>query len=105
MTDKDLKPSIKSVFFQPEGIKPDYCEVGIIFDNEPEYVYYASEPCKILVSKVKIIPNERVIRDNKPPFSYRVIKNKKNELTQSPYGLSIPHDFNQIITENFNDLI
>jgi hypothetical protein len=64
----------KSVFFQPHGIDPTFCEVGVIYHDEPEYVYHVSEPYKILVREVKIIPSEKVQRDNKPPYSYRIIK-------------------------------
>lgn len=53
------------VYFQPSGIKPNYCEVGQILDSDPEYVYYLDEPCKILVSEVKLIPKEQVFYDKK----------------------------------------
>ena len=50
------------IYFQPPGINPKYCEIGTI-DND--YVYYLNEPCKILLSEVKIIPKENVIYDKK----------------------------------------
>lgn len=53
------------VYFQPNGINPKYCERGILMPNDPDYVWYIDEPCKILISEVKIIPNENVIYDRK----------------------------------------
>ena len=66
------RKNIEVVYFQCEGIKPDYCEVGLIYEDEPDYVYFVSEPCRILLTEVKIIPEGNVTRDTKPPFSYRV---------------------------------
>lgn len=54
-----------TIYFQPPGIKPDYCEAGYIPEGDPEYIWYFSEPCKILISEVKIIPKERVVYDEK----------------------------------------
>lgn len=55
----------KTVYFQPLGIKPQYCEAGMISETDPEYIWYFEEPCKILISEVKIIPKEEVIYDKK----------------------------------------
>ena len=49
------------VYFQPNGIKPNVCEVGMISETDKDYIWYLHEPCKILISKVKIIPKENVI--------------------------------------------
>ena len=49
------------VYFQPKGINPKYCERGMISETDPEYIWYLDEPCKILISDVKIIPKENVI--------------------------------------------
>jgi hypothetical protein len=54
-----------TLYFQPKGIKPHYCEVGMISETDPEYIYYLDEPCKILISEVKIIDKENVIFDKK----------------------------------------
>ena len=54
-----------TIFFQPPGIRPQYCEAGMISETDPEYIWYYDEPCKILISEVKIIPNENVIYDKK----------------------------------------
>jgi len=55
----------KTIYFQPKGINPKYCEVGIILKTDPNYICYLDEPCKILISEVKIIPKENVIFDKK----------------------------------------
>lgn len=53
------------IYFQPPGIKPQRCEVGMISETDPEYIWYLNEPCKILISEVKIIPKENVTYDKK----------------------------------------
>lgn len=55
----------ETVYFQPPGISPKYCEIGIIMDSDPDYISYLNEPCKILKSEVKIIPAENVRYDKK----------------------------------------
>ncbi len=55
----------KTVYFQPPEIKAQYCEAGMISKTDPEYIWYMNEPCKILISEVKIIPKEEVIYDKK----------------------------------------
>lgn len=49
------------VYFQPPGIKPEYCEVGMISESDPDYIWYLDEPCKILISTVKIIDKDKVV--------------------------------------------
>lgn len=53
------------IYFQPKGINPKYCEVGMISKTDPNYIWYLDEPCKILLSEVKIIPPEAVIYNKK----------------------------------------
>jgi hypothetical protein len=60
-----LKIKIRVIFFQPKGIKLEYCEIGMIYETDPDYIWYLDEPCKILKSAVKIIENENVIFDKK----------------------------------------
>lgn len=67
---------MNTVYFQPKGIKPQYCEVGMISETDPEYILYLDEPCKILISEVKIIDKENVIFDKKS----RLIRVRQNEL-------------------------
>jgi hypothetical protein len=56
---------MNTIYFQPPGIKPEFCEVGIISETDPEYIWYLHEPCKILISEVKIIPEERIVFEKK----------------------------------------
>lgn len=54
-----------TVYFQPSDINPQYCEAGIISETDPEYIWCYNEPCKILISDVKIIPKNQVFYDKK----------------------------------------
>ena len=56
---------MNTIYFQPKGINPKHCEVGMISETDPEYIWYLDEPCKILISEVKIIDKENVIFDKK----------------------------------------
>lgn len=67
---------MNTVYFQPKGINPQYCEVGMISESDPDYIWYLDEPCKILISEVKIIDKENIIFDKKS----RLIKVIQNEL-------------------------
>jgi len=57
--------SKETIYFQPKGIKEEYCEVGIISETDKDYIWYLNEPCKILISEVKIIDKEFVTYDSK----------------------------------------
>lgn len=65
-----------TVYFQPPGIRHNICEAGSIHEDDPEYIYYYNEPCKILISEVKIIPEEVIEYDKKS----RIIYIKKDKL-------------------------
>lgn len=67
---------MNTIYFQPKGINKQYCEVGMISETDPEYIWYLDEPCKILISEVKIIDKENVIFDKKS----RLIRVRQNEL-------------------------
>ena len=54
---------METIYFQPPGIHPEYCEVGMISETDPEHIWYIHEPCKILISEVKIIPKEGILFD------------------------------------------
>ena len=56
---------METIYFQPPGIRPQFCEAGYISETDKEYIFYLDEPCKILISEVKIIPKEKVIFDKK----------------------------------------
>ena len=64
---------MNTIYFQPPGISPKYCEVGMISETDPDYIWYLEEPCKILISEVKIISKENVIY-HKKNRSYEVKK-------------------------------
>ena len=53
---------METVYFQPQRINKKYCEVGVIVG---EYIMYLEEPCKILLSEVKIIDEQNVVYDKK----------------------------------------
>ncbi|MGV6830333.1 MAG: hypothetical protein ACWA5P_02065 [bacterium] len=59
-----------TVFFQPKGINPKYCEIGMFLDSDPDYIHYLNEPCKIHVNEVKIIEKHRVKYDKKRRLHY-----------------------------------
>lgn len=71
---------METIYFQPPGIKPKYCEAGMIHESDPQYIWYLDEPCKILISEVKIIPKENVIYDK---------KRRHNIVTNPPHGTNI----------------
>lgn len=64
------------IYFQPPGIRLEYCEAGIILDTDKNYISYLDEPCKILISEVKIVDKENVIYDRKKRL-YKVNINQK----------------------------
>lgn len=66
----------KPIYFQPPKINPKYCEVGVIMETDPNYIQYYNEPCKILISEVKIIPKEMVLYDKKNRL--HLVKSEKN---------------------------
>ena len=35
----------------------------MIHESDKEYIWYLEEPCKILISEVKIIPKENVVKE------------------------------------------
>lgn len=67
---------MNTVYFQSKRTKSQYCEVGTISETDPDYIWYLDEPCKILISDVKIIDKENVIFDKKS----RLIRVRQNEL-------------------------
>ena len=56
---------MNTVYFQPPGIKPQFCEAGMISETDPKYIWYLDEPCKILISEVKIIDEKNVFYNKK----------------------------------------
>ena len=70
---------MNTVYFQPPNIDKKYCEVGMISETDPEYIWYLDEPCKVLISEVKIIDKENV-RYNKKSRTCHVIQ-RSEEVT------------------------
>ena len=56
---------MEAIYFQPQGINPQYCEAGMISETDKDYIWFLDDPCKILISEVKIINKENVIFDKK----------------------------------------
>ena len=67
------------VYFQPKYIDPKYCERGTIPENDPEYIWHLDEPCKILISEVKIIDKENVTYDKRTGLCH-VKSNSQNKI-------------------------
>ena len=65
------------VYFQPKNMNPKYCERGTIFEHDQEYIWYLDEPCKILISEVKIIDKENVTYNKKTRLCHVKTKTKK----------------------------
>lgn len=61
---------MKTVYFQTKGMNPKYCEVGMISETDPDYIWYLDEPCKILINEVKIIPKEKTRFNRKTRTCY-----------------------------------
>lgn len=65
------------VYFQTRTMNPKYCERGTILEIDPEYIWYLDEPCKILISEVKIINKENVTYNKKTRLCHVKTKTKK----------------------------
>ena len=58
-------------------MNPKYCEAGTILEDDLEYIYHLDEPCKILISEVKIIDKENVTFDRKTGLCHVKDNSKK----------------------------
>jgi len=88
---------MNTIYFQPPGINPEFCEVGMISETDKDYIWYLHEPCKILISEVKIIPKENVILDK-----YGTIR-IKSELNQNKITVvtEILNHCNKLLSEGY----
>lgn len=68
---------MNTIYFQLPDINKNYCEIGMISEKDPEHIWYLNEPCKVLISEVKIIDKENVIYN---------AKTKCHELVKSRLG-------------------
>ena len=66
----DIVLMAEYVYFQTKNMNPKYCEVGIILENDKDYIYYLDEPCKILANEVKMINKEDILYDKKDRVYY-----------------------------------
>lgn len=67
---------MNTVYFQPPGINPEFCEVGMISETDKDYIWYLHETYKILISEVKIIPKENIVFEK---YGTIRIKSEENE--------------------------
>ena len=65
---------MNTIYFQPPDINKKYCEVGMISETDPEYIWYLDEPCKVLISEVKIIDKNNV-KFNKKNRTHYIVSN------------------------------
>ena len=56
---------MNTIYFQPKGMNPKYCEIGIMMKGDEDHMFYLEEPCSILISEVKIIDKDNVTYDKK----------------------------------------
>ena len=56
---------METIYFQPPGINPKYCEIGVVSETDPEHIWYLEEPAKIPIKSVKIIDSKDVFYDKK----------------------------------------
>ena len=56
---------METIYFKPKGIRSKCCEVGMINESDVKHIWYLNQPCKILISEVKIIPKEQVVYNKK----------------------------------------
>ena len=65
------------IYFQPTDINPKYCEAGMISETDKDYIWYFSEPCKVLISEVTIISKDNVAYNKKSRL--HEVKQQENE--------------------------
>ena len=63
---------MNSVYFQPKNFNKKYCEVSMISETDDKYIWYLDEPCRILISEVKIIDKKNVRFNKKNRTCYVV---------------------------------
>ena len=80
---------MKTIYFQPKGINPKFCEAGVIHESDNESICYLSEPCKVSINDVKIISNESVTYDEKNRL-YLVLESAHFVNKSSASGLTKP---------------
>ena len=56
---------MNTIYFQPKGMNPKYCEIGIMMEGDEDHMFYLEEPYSILISEVNIIDKDNVTYDEK----------------------------------------
>ena len=46
---------METIYFQPKGIKPQYCEAGLIHESDLKHIWYLDEPFSFSISTVSMI--------------------------------------------------
>lgn len=69
------------VYFQTPNINSKYCDAGMILETDRNYILYLDQPCKVLISDVKIIPKENVMYNRKARL-YEVKQQKDEKIKQ-----------------------
>lgn len=69
------------VYFQTPNINSKYCDAGMILETDKDYIFYLDQPCKVLISDVKIIPKENVTYNRKARL-YEVKQQQDEEIKQ-----------------------
>jgi hypothetical protein len=67
------------VYFQTPNINSKYCDAGMILETDKDYILYLDQPCKVLISDVKIIPKENVTYNRKARL-YEVKQQQDEEI-------------------------
>jgi hypothetical protein len=98
------------VYFQTKNIDKKYCEFGMISETDKEYIWYLNEPCKVLISDVKIIEQENVYFDWKIKTycvkEAKVVKRLRGrpKTFHVGYYRRIPAEFKDKLDECLNNL-
>lgn len=72
---------VEYIYFQTTGMRQELCEIGMITENDKDYIWYLNEPCKILKTEVLIIPEDKVTFIKKS----RELRINKNYIQSSIY--------------------
>lgn len=62
---KNDKNELETIYFQRKWSISKHCELGMILKDDPDYISFFTEPCRILISEVNIIPKNKVIYNEK----------------------------------------
>ena len=49
---------MSTIYFQPKGINPRFCEVGMISETDKDYIWYLNEILISLTANVRVLGEE-----------------------------------------------